>query len=237
VLNASRPLFAGNVPLRQAVNFAVDRRALLAERGPLAGYRTDQFLFPGLLGYKDEHIYPLKAPSLPKARSLAKGHTRSGRAVLYVPDNPVGQAQAQIMQYDLAKIGLKVDVQAFPAGVLFAKLATPGEPFDIGLIGWGTNSSDPRFIATLFDGRTVGQPDSQDYSYFDSPKFDRLFDQASRLTGQARYRAYGNLDVQLSRDEAPAIPYAYDRTMNLVSARTGCAIFNPYLDLAAVCLK
>ena len=43
--------------------------------------------------------------------------------------------------------------------------------------------------------------------------------------------------MQISRDAAPAIPYAYDNALTLVSARTGCVIVNPYLDLAAVCLK
>ena len=44
VLNTSRPLFKDNVALRQAVNFAVDRHALLRERGVLAGRLTDQYL-------------------------------------------------------------------------------------------------------------------------------------------------------------------------------------------------
>jgi len=238
VLNTSSPLFRNNVELRQAVNFAADRRALLAERGPLAGYLTDQFLYPGLLGFRNDRIYPLKAPNLRKASLLAKGRTRGGKAVLYVPDTPVTQAQAQILQYDLAKIGLKVDIEAFPAPVLFEKLATPGEPFDIGWIGWGGEPGDPGLmLSPLFDGRTIGQQGFQDYSYFDSAKYNRRLDHASTLIGQARYQAYGELDVQLSRDAAPAIPYAYDRTMNLVSQLTGCVVLNPNLDLAAVCLK
>ena len=70
--------------LRQAVNFAVDRKALLRERGPLAGTLTDQYLPPFLPGFKNERIYPLKAPDVKKAKQLAKGHTRSGKAVLYI---------------------------------------------------------------------------------------------------------------------------------------------------------
>jgi ABC-type transport system substrate-binding protein len=66
---------------------------------------------------------------------------------------------------------------------------------------------------------------------------ERLLEEASRLTGDERYRAFGDLDVQISRDVAPAIPYSYDNTLTLVGARTGCVIVNPYLDLAAVCLK
>ena len=48
--------------LRQAVNFAVDRKALTRERGPLAGTATDQYLPPALPGFRDARIYPLAGP-------------------------------------------------------------------------------------------------------------------------------------------------------------------------------
>ena len=67
------------------------------------------------------------------------------------------------------------------------------------------------FLNWHFDGRTIGQPGFGNWSYFDSPKYNRLLDEASRLTGAARDRAYGELDVMLSRDAAPAIPFAPER--------------------------
>jgi len=36
---------------------------------------------------------------------------------------------------------------------------------------------------------------------------------------------------------APAIPYANTNAMTFVSARTGCVVLKPNLDLTAVCLK
>jgi ABC-type transport system substrate-binding protein len=93
------------------------------------------------------------------------------------------------------------------------------------------------FLTGLFDGRSISGPNNINWSYFNSPKYNRLLDEASRLTGEERYRAFGHLDVRISRDVAPAIPYSYDNTLTLVSARTGCVVVKPYLDLAAVCLK
>ena len=49
--------------------------------------------------------------------------------------------------------------------------------------------------------------------------------------------AYGALDVELSRDGAPAVPIINLNSLTLVSARTGYVVANPALDLAAVCLK
>ncbi len=238
VLNTERPLFRNNLELRQAVNFAVDRKALLRERGPLAGYLTDQYLPPGLPGFMNESIYPLKAPDPARASALARGNTRGGKAVLYVPAFPLGLAQGQILRRNLATIGLEVEIVEFPAPLFFNKLATRGEPFDIGWIGWIGSTPDGSFLNGLFDGRTIGQPGFQNYSYFNSPKYNRLLERASRLpTGPERNQVYGQLDVDISRNAAPGVPYAYDNTFTLVSQRTGCVIVNPDLDLAAVCLK
>ncbi len=84
VLNTSRPLFRKNPKLRQAVNFAVDRRALTRELGALAGTATDQFLSPAQAGLQRMSASTRsKAPTCARARALAKGHTRGGKAVLY----------------------------------------------------------------------------------------------------------------------------------------------------------
>jgi peptide/nickel transport system substrate-binding protein len=237
VLNTSRPLFRNNPKLRQAVNFAVDRRALLRERGPLAGLTTDQYLPASIPGFRDERIYPLGGPDLARARALAKGHTRSGKAVLYVPASPLGLAQGQILQQNLRRIGITVEIKQFPGVLLFQKLATKGEPFDIGWIGWLANLPDPDFLNDLFAGKSIGNPAAGNYSYFDSPLYNRRLEAASRLTGPARYRAYGKLDVDLARNAAPAVAYAYDSALTLVSKRTGCVVVNPYLDLTPACLK
>ncbi|MGH3077206.1 MAG: ABC transporter substrate-binding protein [Gaiellaceae bacterium] len=238
VLNTSAPLFRNNPKLRQAVNFAIDRTALTRELGPLAGTRTDQFLSPSQPGYRDERIYPLNAPDLRRARKLAKGNLRSGQAVLYTRTNAVDVAQAQVLQQSMKAIGLEVEVVPFPSqDVLYDKLETDRRGFDIGRVQFG-HSPDPSWFSDIFDGQTIGRSGNQNYSYFNSPTFNRLFDQASRLpVGSERDRAYGRLDVQLSRDAAPAIPFANLNAMTFVSARVGCIVLNPGLDLTAVCLK
>jgi peptide/nickel transport system substrate-binding protein len=239
VLNTAMPLFRNNAALRQAVNFAIDRKALQRERGgTLAGTLTDQYLPPGLPAYRNVNIYPLRGPDLRKARALAKGNTRNGKAVLYAPASPLGAAQAQIVQSNLKQIGLEVEIKRFPN--LFDKLATPGEPFDIGWIGWnfGTGPDPASILNFLFDGTTIGQPGFGNWSYFNSSKYNHRLDDASRLpAGPARNRAYQDLDIDLTRDAAPGIAYSYDNRFTVVGPRTDCVVVNPGLDLAAVCLK
>ncbi len=236
MLNTSRPLFRGNVKLRQAINFAIDRRALTRELGAYAGTVSDQFMPPTMPGYRDARIYPLDRPDLRKARALASGRKRSGRAVLYTLSFPADRAQAQILRRNLAEIGIALQIKEFPLQVLFDKLSTPGEPFDIGRVSWGGLFEG--FLDDLFNGRYIGQPGSSNWSYFNSAKYNRLLDRALRLpVGRARSDAFGELDVQISRDAAPAIAYGVLNQLTLVSRRTGCVVVNPDLDLTAVCLK
>jgi peptide/nickel transport system substrate-binding protein len=240
VLNASRPLLRDNVPLRQAINYAIERTALSRAYGGRYGATpVDHYLPPIMPGYAKASLYPLVRPDLAKARALAKGHTRGGKLVLYIPSTtPSAPAIAQIVKQDLARIGLDVEIHAFPAPLYFQKLATPGEAFDMGLIGWNFGEPDPGgALSGLFDGGLIGTASNGDYSYFNSPRWNRVLRQADRLKGEARYRAFGALDVALARDAAPAVAWGVDNVLTLVSARTGCVVANPGLDLDAVCLK
>jgi peptide/nickel transport system substrate-binding protein len=230
-LNTSRPLFKDNAELRQALNFAVDRKALTTELGPHAASATDQYLPTALAGFRDVRIYPLDGPDLRRARSLAEGRTRSARAILYTCDRPDCVAPAQILQRNLKAVGITVTIRKFPTQLFFNRIFRPGEPFDIVWVAWGDTEA-AAFLTGLFHGAS-----GANLSRFNDPEYNRLFDRASKLPNAARYRAFGDLDVRLARDEAPAIAYATHNALAFVSARTGCVVMNPILDLTAVCLK
>ena len=69
------------------------------------------------------------------------------------------------------------------------------------------------------DGRFIG---TTNWGRFDSPTVNRLLRRAAGLDGQARYRAYAELDAQLARDEAPMLAVEASNDAVLVSARVGC---------------
>jgi peptide/nickel transport system substrate-binding protein len=237
-LNTSRPLLRNNAPLRRAINYAADRPALLRQRGPGAGTPTDQYLPPGLPGAPKSHPYPLGGPNFRKARALAKGHLRSGRAVVYVPALPFAVAQGQILKTDLARIGLTVAVKSFPAPQpYFDRVGTRGEPFDLAWEGWTPDYVDPySYLVPLF-GAGIQAKGNTNTSYFHSAAYARLFARAGALQGAARYRAYGRIAAKLARDTAPFLAYSFDNTPTLVSSRVGCIILRPELDVGAACLK
>jgi peptide/nickel transport system substrate-binding protein len=234
-LNTSRPLFRDNPRLRQAVNFAVDRAALVRVEGTtLFARATDQYLPRGLPGFNDARIYPF-TPDLQTARALARGNTRGGRAVLYAFDFPAALARAQIVAQNLAKIGLDVEVKGIGVAGYFGRLTAPDEPFDIALTPWQPDYLDPfTYVNFLLDGRYIGL---ENHGRFNSATYNARMRSAARLQGAERYRAYGRLDVELSRDAAPRVPVFVQNQSTLVSARVGCVVLRPTLDLTAVCLK
>jgi len=233
VLNTSRPLFRDNPRLRRAVNFAIDRAALRrAGGGSLESRLTDQYLPPTMRGFRDADIYPLNGPNVPRARALARGHTRGGQAVLYTVDTPPHPAFAQSVRQDLAKIGLDVRVKVLSVPAYFGRLGASG-PYDIGFGPWLADYDDPYAVLNvLLDGRFVG---STNWARFDSGVYNRLLRRAAALRGSARYRAYGDLDVRVARDAAPIVAIDYVNEPTLVSERVGCV--KPVFDLTAACLK
>jgi peptide/nickel transport system substrate-binding protein len=238
MLNTERPLFRDNAKLRKAVSLAIDRRAVINAVSPHFGSPADQFFSRGVAGFRDVRIYPDRG-NLRKARALAKGRTRSGKAVFYGPDIPANVAQAHVIRDRLRRIGLEVEIRPFPEAVSAQKLGVPREPFDIGLVRWELRHPSPGQLSCWFDGRNVPTAlGGCNLSRFNSPRFNRLLRQAERAIGARRFRLYGKLDIQLARDAAPAIPITHPARAVIVSRRAGCHRFSrPLFDLAAVCMK
>ena len=238
--NTDRGVFKDNVALRKAVNQAIDRRALLAQNGYLAGKRTDQILPPGMAGFRDVDLYPLKQPNTQAAKKLAQGRTGDGHVVLYESNRGAGPLRAQIIEYNLKQIGLTVDTKLLSRAVQVEKEGTRGDSFDITDEAWSADYADPYdFINVLLDGRTIHASNNSNISYFDDPKFNKQMTQASLLSGAARYKAYGNLDVAIMQQGVPWAPRSNGNNRILVSKRVGCFSYSSVytVDLAALCLN
>src|SRR6476646_7081646 len=242
--NHDRPLFQGakGTALAKAINYAIDRKAMLAQGGYLAGKRTDQILPPGLAGFRDANLYPLKGPDLTTAKKwAAKAGIKPGTTVQYYTSN-TGSAPlvAQIMQFNLKQIGLNVNSHLFARAVQIDKEGTRGEPFDITSEGWIADYADPYdFINVLLSGDSLHASNNNNVAYFNDPTYNKQMTAASLLSGAPRYSAYGNLDVAMMKDNPPWAARNNFNDRVLLSGRVGCFTFNATysVDLAALCIK
>jgi ABC-type oligopeptide transport system substrate-binding subunit len=241
-MNHDRPLFGGggpgNVGLKKAVNNAIDRIAMINQRGAYAGVINDQYMPPSMRGFKNAAIYPSR-PNVARARSLAQGNLRGGKGVFYTCNTGPCIPTAQIVQDNLKAIGLDMEIKPFPRAVQFTKTGTRGEPFDMSLEGWHMDYFDPYDFVFLLDGSTIRPANNSNYSYFNNPAYNRKIAAAASLVGQARYRAFGALDVDLAKNAAPLASYITDNQRYLVSKSTGCFFYQPVyeLDISSICKK
>ena len=239
-MNHDRDIFKNNLKLKKAINFAVDRRAVVSQLGYLAGKRTDQILPPGMAGFKDADLYPLKGPNLAAAKKNANGATRSGKLVFYTSNTAAASAIAQIFQFNMKQIGLDVEVKQFARAVQIDKEGTRGEPFDVTMEGWIADYADPYdFIDVLLNGKNLQPAHNNNIAYWNDPSFNKKMNAAARLSGGKRFSTYGALDVDIMKNGAPWAPFANINSRVFFSKNVGCVTFNPIYttNLAALCLK
>jgi peptide/nickel transport system substrate-binding protein len=239
--NSARPAFGNKPNLRKAVNYALNRQAIInGTGGPRASVASDQYLPSAMPGFRDAHIYALDHADLARARQLARGNMPSGKIVLYTSSARLPYTLGLIVKRQLADIGLDVEVRGIPlhtaSGAWFKRLATPGEPWDLALGLWQPSYVDPyAYLNQLLDGRYAG---GTNFARFDSRPYNRQMRRAARmLQFTGRSRVYGTLDVRLARFAAPLAAIDFQKEATLVSKRVGCIVLRPVLDLTAVCLE
>jgi ABC-type oligopeptide transport system substrate-binding subunit len=242
--NHDRPLFQGakGTALAKAINYSIDRTAILAQNGYLAGKRTDQVLPPGMAGFRDANLYPLKGPDLATAKKwFAKSGVSDGTTVEYYGSNR-GAAPliSQIVQFNLKQIGLNTNIHLFARAVQIDKEGTRGEPFDVTSEGWIADYADPYdFLNVLLSGDSLHASNNNNVAYFNDPTYNKQMRSAALLSGSQRYTAYGNLDVSMMAKNPPWAAWRNFNDRILLSSRVGCFTYNSTysVDLAALCLK
>jgi YVTN family beta-propeller protein len=232
VLNAKSGLFA-STRMRQAVNYAVDRQALVQAAGPLIGGEPiSHYVPPAIPGSLPTTVYPLGVPDVAQARKLTGGV--HAHATLVTCNTEACTQTAQVIQNDLGMIGIAVDVIALPIDAATTRIAADTGPWDIGWTSWSMDYADPSdYISGMFDPSlqlTLGG--------FDEPGWEIAIRHARTLTGANRLAVYGTLDDALARGAAPAIAWSTKPARDFFSSRVGCETYQPIygMDLGQLCV-
>ena len=215
-MNMANDLFRDNLKLRQAINYAISRRAYVAQAGPYAGQPWTHLFNPGVPGWRNVNPYPID-PDLAKARKLAAGHFRDGKIkISYRSSGTTNPAQAQIVRQDLINLGFSsanITMRASSGGFPDDPMGMRGNDIDMKVsYGWCSDYPDPfDWINVLLYGGFIQPENNFNYSYMDLPKWNRKMEAAAKLVGPKRFKVYGQLDLDIMRQVAPI---AVERTYN-----------------------
>jgi ABC-type transport system substrate-binding protein len=238
-LNCSRPLF-GDPWVRRAVNFAIDRAAILRARGAYAGVVATHVLPPGMPGYREQHIYPAHGPDVDRARAELPRGFKGGHAVIYTWDTLAGPVIGQIIKSNLERIGIDAEVKEWPETEMHYRAGKKGEPFDVVASGWTAEYPDPyAFLNLLLDGTTIRDEYNANDCYFYDPAYNAKLLAAARTNGTDRYRIYGELDLEIMQNAAPMVACDNRTKRDIVSRRVRAAFQHPIcgVDLCALSLS
>jgi peptide/nickel transport system substrate-binding protein len=225
-LNTARPTFKDEL-VRQAVNWAINRKQILQPSGFGAGIPYDKYLPPQIPGSSEEQsIYPVDSSDLTKAKALMQqAGVSNATAVLYTCNAQPCPDRAAVIQQELKAIGIDVQIKEFDRGVQFTKEGQKGEPFDIADEGWIADYYDAYdFINILLNGETIPDTGGNNFSYFNDPTFNKRMDDANQLTGSARDQAYGQLATDLAKTAAPWASRATGTNIDFFGPRVGCQV-------------
>jgi len=225
-LNTASGRTFSSVNLRKAANNAIDRPAMLRVRGAYAGKRTDQVLPPGMGGFRDEKIYPIAGSNYTKAKQLAG--SSCGKVRLITSTSVTGQALGQVAKYNLGQMGCDVSVGLYQGFQLYTFAGQKGADFDAAIAGWNQDYPDPYdFLNVLLSGDFIHENNNNNLAYFSDPGMNAKMNAANKLSGDARYKAYGNIDIEITAKHAPWVSYDNRNSREFIAKRVGGYLFQP----------
>jgi peptide/nickel transport system substrate-binding protein len=229
-----------SLAVRQAVNYAIDRQAVvLAIGGTYAGEPASTVLSPTLAGYSAFDLYPSQdANGDPdKARQLlaGAGYPKGVKLTYVGRSSPKWKALYEALRSSLARAGIRLQptfykgLEAYTRSLqvrakrnehqLGAAQVCPDVP------GNGSRS----IIGVLLDGRTITPTSNNNYGDYNNPRVNALIDQANAARDdRARGALWGQIDRLVMQDAAWA-PLVYDREAFFWSSRVRNWTFTPWL--------
>ena len=140
--------------VRQAVKWAIDYEAMIRDvRGGFA-LNNQQFLSKGYFAYRENNPY---AMNLEKAKALLKesSYPNGFEIELVTNTTAIRRAEAVVVQANLAKIGIKANINIMQTAQMYQKFRKQG--IDMIVAGWGNDYPDADALANPFANHRVKQ--------------------------------------------------------------------------------
>jgi dipeptide transport system substrate-binding protein len=202
--NVQKPPFDKKA-VRQAFNMAIDKASIIRDVYLGAGEPAKNLIPPTLWSYnnnvKDYAYDPEKAKALLKEAGVS---TPLDIDLWYMPVqrpyNPNAKRIAEMMQADLAKIGVNAKLVTYEWGE-YRKRAQQGEHMSAQM-GWTGDNGDPDNFFFL-RGCSAARPGGQNLTKWCNQEFDTRLNKAKTIADQAeRAKLYEEMQV-IEKEEAP----------------------------------
>ncbi len=217
-MNTRLPPF-DDLRVRQALNFAVDRSAIVKLfGGERLAQPSCQILPPGLPGYRPYCPYPL---DLPRARQLVAESGTAGQTVtLVIDDSPVARSIGTYLLDVLHDLGFGARLRSLSSNVQFTYIQNTGNRVQASLTTWYADyPSAANFLGGIFGCSAFrpGSDASPNISGFCDPALDARLQAALAHGDQA---GLATVDRAMT-DQAPAVILFNPRYIDFVAARVG----------------
>jgi peptide/nickel transport system substrate-binding protein len=231
--------------VRQAVNYAIDSRALARLfAGRLEP--TCNFLPSNIAGYEQIDPCPYGDPDEPgdveRAQQLIEeGGAEGKRVKVWTLTENLGLSVGAYLEDLLDKIGLDAELEAVDAGVFFQTVGNQRTGAAIGVANWFQDFPHPANFLFLVDGDSIQATNNPNFGNTDDPELNRLIDQVERLPAEEGAAQAADAD-RLLVEEAYVAPWGSERVSTFLSERMDfetCSRFHPVYanDYSSFCLK
>ena len=208
--------------VRHALGYAIDRQAIVdfLRRGlarPAVG------ILPPASWAFDENVFqfthdPAKAIALLEEAGYrdpdGEGPQPRLRLSLKVSTNEFIRLQAAVIQQDVKKVGIDLDVRSYEFATLYADVLKGN--FQLFTLQW-VGVSDPDMLRRVFHSKQM-PPNGFNRGHYQNPDVDRLIDAAMAASTEADRRKYYSEAQRLVAEDAPYISLWYKT--NVAVSRT-----------------
>ncbi|GIU48688.1 ABC transporter substrate-binding protein [Shewanella algidipiscicola] len=139
--------------------------------------------------------------------------------------NPNTHKTAELIQADLARIGVKVNIVSYDWSVFNQKLSR--QNYDSVLIGWNADNSDPdNFFTPILSCASVDSNSNR--SRWCAPEFDRILQAAKSTTDRVERTALYQQAEQYVAEQVPMLPFAHATRMVVKQKRVTQSKLTPF---------
>jgi peptide/nickel transport system substrate-binding protein len=212
-MNTQRPALQ-NAKVRQAIEYAVDKRAFqLAAGGTQGGDLATTLITPGIPGRQDYNLYPAPPSGDPaKAKQMLADASASNLTLTLVSANDsTSLNQAQAVQQGLEKAGIKVKIEPQDPNTYLDTITGGQGDYDLTVSSWQPDfPSANGNISPLFASSQIGGG-GYNLSRYSNPAVDRMIEQATgEVDQQTAQQDWAAADKRIMQD-APVVPLLYTR--------------------------